>query len=393
MGCISGVGDNLAAHIQGLKGSERNCRLVPPWLFATKHPYPVFVGPENPLTTAGATLLSQLDPPSALPRTSCLLLSALAEALEMAELSLDDIRRLRVGIAIGTTVGCTFNDEDYYQSFRQGERRPIDPVLNYLNGNLAAQLQAILGCKGPSLVVTNACASGTDAIGIAGGWLRAGLCDLAIAGGADELSRIAYNGFSSLQLCASEACRPFAAERTGLNLGEGAGVLILEPQGRDHIQGWLRGYGANSDAWHATAPHPEGQGLVRAAAQALSGLPPEGRLALINAHGTGTQANDLAENKALQHIIPSAGDTAVVSTKGWTGHTLGAAGALEAIFTLLALQDGQVPGTLGCKEQDPAFKVDISPQGENRALRSRFGLSQSLAFGGCNSALLMEARP
>lgn len=323
----------------------------------------------------------------------------MAEAFNQAGIGLQYLRGKKIGIALGTTVGCTFNNEDYYDQWRRGLEPDLAPIFHYLSGNLAQALHGILGTQGPSAVVTNACASGTDAIGLAKGWIASGTCDLAVAGGADELSRIAYNGFAGLQLSDAEQCRPFDRHRKGLNLGEGAGLLVLEEEGQALERGitplgWMRGYGSASDAWHPTAPHPEGRGLKCAFGQALAdaGLSIQD-VAMINAHGTGTKANDLAEANALSNLLPKSCHVAIVSTKGMTGHTLGAAGGLEAVLTLLALRQGVTPGTHGYQSSDPQLPVNPIPQGISVPLPTRIGMSQSLAFGGGNAALVMEARP
>ena len=244
--------------------------------------------------------------------------------------------------------------------------------------------------------MVNACSSGTDALGLALNWLRQGLCDVCIAGGADALSIIPYHGFASLQLLDPMPCRPFDADRGGLNLGEGAAVVVLESAMHGdcsdrHLTGRILGYGAASDAWHPTAPHPEGRGLAAAVKNALddAGLTADD-VSLVNAHGTGTLANDSAECTAIREVFGKS-PPPVVSTKGVTGHTLGAAGALEAILTLLALDRGVVCGTAGCKKQDPALDVPVLTQNDSAALHGPVGISQSLAFGGGNSALVLEA--
>ncbi len=327
-------------------------------------------------------------------RTLHLALQAVLEALAHAALPTAELAEKRVGIAMGTTVGCSFHNEEYYRRWRQGERPETGPVSNYLGANLATCLQGLLGLHGPRAVVVNACASGADAIGLAAAWLRQGRCDLAIAGGADELSRVACHGFKSLMLVAEEPCRPFDRQRRGLNLGEGAAALVLERDedlrargGRRH--GRLLGYGIAGDAHHPTAPHPEGRGLQQAVGRALAeaGLV-QGQLAMVNAHGTGTAANDQAECRAL-HALGLA-DRPVVSTKGATGHTLGAAGAIEAVLTLLALRAGRLRGTIGCSDPDPQLAYPVLAEGEEVSLAGRIGLSQSLAFGGSNAALIIE---
>lgn len=399
MGCISAAGRNVEEHYYAIEQGMQNCQQVPPWFFNTQQAYPVYAASRDALTESGHKLLADVGAgvsSHSLGRTAQLMLSAVAEAMDMAGLTIKDLRKKRVGVAIGTTVGCAFNNEDYYRAFRQGDHPGLKPVIDYLNCNLAYLLQNALGIKGPSLVVTNACASGTDAIGIAGGWISADLCDIAIAGGADELSRIAYNGFISLQLTDFVPCRPFDRDRQGLNLGEGAGIVFLE-KGEDVIKrrtspfGWLLGYGVCSDAWHPTAPHPEGQGVVRAvkfaAEKAGTGL----AFDLINAHGTATRANDVAETNALAAFLAGHEETPIISTKGITGHTLGAAGGIELILTISALRRGFTRGTIGCVNVDPDFRIAPRHQSQKVELSGKIGLSQSLAFGGGNSALIMEA--
>ncbi len=327
-------------------------------------------------------------------RTVLLAVAAICEALERASLSLSELRRKRVGVVLGTTVGCTFHNEDYYLEWRNGEDPAPEPLFTYLSANLAARVQAVLGCDGPGLVITNACASGTDAIGVAKTWLQTDRCDIAIAGGADELSRVACHGFHSLRLYSSEPCKPFARGRQGLNLGEGAGVLIMEPGAVERerkIYGRVLGYGASGDGYHPTAPHPQGMGLQRAVARALteSGIGVND-ISLINAHGTGTPANDRAETAAIAALGFSESQSVVISTKGMTGHTLGAAGGVEAVFTLMSLNEGRTVGSVGCLCPDSDLAFSVLPEAEERLLAGKVGLSQSLAFGGSNSALVLE---
>lgn len=399
MGGICAAGNDTSSMWENFVAAKVHCVQPPAWLFKTILNYPVFAGPQESVTSAAKELVEEAFPEFSkemFSRTILLALSAAAEALKQAGLTIAELRGKRVGIALGTTVGCTFHNEEYYSAWRQNLAPDLAPVRYFLDGNIAAALHRILGTQGPSAVVTNACASSTDAIGLAKDWILGGQCDIAIAGGADELSRVAYNGFVSLMLSETKPCRPFNEDRQGLNLGEGAGVVVLEPaevvmrQDKTPL-GWIRGYGSASDAWHPTAPHPEGRGLKSAfkIAVADAGIDPAD-ICLVNAHGTGTKANDIAETSALAETLP-AGDVAIHSTKGVTGHTLGAAGGIEAIFTLLALIEGKTPGTVGCLSPDPAFPIKPMTQNESRKLRTRIGISQSLAFGGGNGVLVMEA--
>jgi len=400
MGCMAGGGIDVDSLWRNFVRAEVNCRPVPSYLFKTILDYPVFAAPVDCFSERAEALAAETRPgfkKESVSRTILLAFSAAAEALQRAGLSAEYLRSVRVGIALGTTVGCTFHNEEYYSAWREGGEPDLAPVQFYLAGNVSSALHRILGTSGPSAVITNACASGTDAIGVARNWLATGQCDIAIAGGADELSRVAYNGFVSLMLADKQSCRPFSKDRQGLNLGEGAGVVVLERQEDAEARrcsplGWVRGYGCAADAWHPTAPHPEGRGLKTALRQALRDCgDPEEIPALINAHGTGTKANDRAETAALAEIFVAPEKPAVVSTKGVTGHTLGAAGGIEAIFTLTALRYGHTPGTVGCLEADPELPMPVLTQSENRHLNGHWGISQSLAFGGGNSVLVLEA--
>jgi 3-oxoacyl-[acyl-carrier-protein] synthase-1/3-oxoacyl-[acyl-carrier-protein] synthase II len=249
------------------------------------------------------------------------------------------------------------------------------------------------GLTGPCQTITNACSSGAVAIGHAAQWIRAGICDAAIAGGADMLCNVIHAGFLSLLITDTSPCRPFDRNRQGLNLGEGAGVVILESrqsaQQRDApIQAWLCGYGNASDAYHISAPEPSGRGLRQAIDQALrqAGLNPQD-VDFINAHGTGTPENDRVEGRLFPEIFPA---VPFGSTKGFTGHTLGAAGGIEAVITILCLHDKRIPANIGFDEPDPDFPG--RPVIENTPIAGRCGLSDSVAFGGNNAALIFQGQ-
>ncbi|MDH3349112.1 MAG: beta-ketoacyl-[acyl-carrier-protein] synthase family protein [Desulfobulbaceae bacterium] len=399
-GCICAAGQNTAAVTTSLHAATVNCAPIPDYLFSSDLTFPAFTVQQEALTREAYNFfLEQGVDPSALVcnRTLQLTLTALTEALQQAGYHLSDLRNRRVGIALGTTVGCTFNNEDYYIAWKKDQKPDIDPVFHYLDSNPALRLQKIMDVEGPCLVITNACASGTDAIGVGSRWLQDDLCDIVITGGADELSRIAYHGFAGLMLTANTPCRPFSADREGLNLGEGAGVLILEKQyesKKKKALGSVRGYGSAGDAHHPTAPHPEGRGMQQALAVALGEAKTTVEdIAYINSHGTGTPSNDRAESAALAGLGFTADNCPVVSTKGVTGHTLGAAGAIEAILTLEALRQGSTMGTIGCKAVDPQLHPAVLIEREERPLNGKVGISQSLAFGGGNAALVLEGYP
>jgi len=325
-------------------------------------------------------------------RTSALALLAAVEACRHAGLGLSALRGMRVGVAVGTTVGCTLNNEPFYRSWRAGEYPGLDAVDRFISNNPALFLVRALGLRGPVATIDNACSSGTDAIGLARDWLAAGRCDAVLAGGADELSRVTCLGFASLMIASDEPCRPFDLHRKGLNLGEGAGMMVIERADAARLRGahglaHVAGYATCADAHHPTAPHPEGRGLRRALGDALrEAQAAPGMVAFVNAHGTSTPDNDRVEGGVLADVIGR--QTPVVSTKAFTGHTLGAAGGVEAVFAVRNLLDGRVPAMAGFAEADPACCIE--PTRETVSVSGEFAVSNSLAFGGNNSVLVFR---
>ncbi|MEZ4601644.1 MAG: beta-ketoacyl-[acyl-carrier-protein] synthase family protein [Syntrophotaleaceae bacterium] len=381
-GCLCAAGPDLDACVASLFAGRRAPQ--PPRLFSTGHPvrYPVFEVPEEFFPVAVPA-----DPE--LLRTARLAIAVSAEALSDAGWEAAGLKDLRVGVIIGTTVGSALNSEEFYRDFRQGGRPLMAPIRRFLRSNPAAAVARHFNLNGPVQTVVNACSSGTDAIGIAAQWLRDDLCDLVLAGGADELCRTTCNGFISLMITDSEPVRPFDRNRKGLNLGEGAGMLVLEKDdlarrrpGR--IRARMVGYGGACDAHHLTAPHPGGDGLKRALREVLEacGAGPAD-IAFVNAHGTGTPDNDKVESRVLAEILP---EVPFLSTKGFTGHTLGAAGGIEASLTVACLEKGRIPASIGFSEPD--LELPVVPVGETTEISGRLALSQSLAFGGNNAVIV-----
>jgi len=323
-------------------------------------------------------------------RTLSLALCAVEEALNDAELK-KDIGHFRVGVCLGTTVASQLNDVDFYRSYRSTGKAPMDSVNRFLKGNLAQAVANTIGAKGPCVTVVNACSSGADAIGVALSWLRNGECDIAIAGGADELNRIPICGFGALGIVSESLCAPFDRDRKGLNLGEGAGILVLERETCANKRGnvpilYLAGYGSSADAYHLTAPRPDGTGLEAALQRALSEAHISSKdVCFVNAHGTATSDNDRIEGAVLARVFGR--DVNVLSTKGFTGHTLGGAGGLEAVFTGVALLEGWIPASAGFVHQDD--EIPIKPVREKTSIQGSFAVSTSLAFGGNNAAIVI----
>jgi len=318
----------------------------------------------------------------------------LEEALSGAGLP-RDLSGLRVGVCMGTTVASQLNDMDFYTAYRKTAEPPMEPVAAFLKGNLAEAVAGAVKAEGPCITVVNACSSSADAVGVGLGWLRSGACDLVIAGGGDELSRIPVCGFGSLSVFSHEPCKPYDRDRQGLNLGEGAGILIMEPESAARQRGarsplCVAGYGAACDAHHLTAPRPDGSGLEAAIRASLdqAGIAPES-IGFVNAHGTATRDNDKVEGGVLARMFGPG--IKVLSTKGFTGHTLGAAGALEAVFTALALREGWIPASAGFENRDD--EIPIGAVRERTDLSARYAVSTSLAFGGNNASLVIGCEP
>jgi 3-oxoacyl-(acyl-carrier-protein) synthase len=298
-------------------------------------------------------------------------------------------------IALGTTTGGILETEQHYAKHR-GKPGAEDKALlkNHALGTVADRLAADLSLSGERHTFATACSSSANAIGYAAQRVQSG-APWALAGGVDSLCRTTWCGFFSLKLLSAFACRPFDKGRQGLSLGEAAGFLLLESEAAAkargaQVLGYVTGWGLAADAHHMTAPHPEGQGAARAMQIALRDAELEpGQIDYVNAHGTATPANDKAESLALRTVF-GANTPPVSSTKGITGHTLGAAGAIEAVFSLLAIRESFLPSNVGVEEQDPECQVNLIT-GPSRQGRVRRVISNSFGFGGNNTAIIVEA--
>lgn len=374
VGVISAAGSDLSSALVSMEKGQR-CTSDAKWLKST--------------LTGPFFEVSDLIVPKGKMRTFCLLEKALNQALEMA--ALPDLTESRVGIAMGTTVASQLNDLAFYSDYREQKHNDLSSVDTFLKGNLAEAVALMLSTHGPHVTVVNACSSGADAIGIAANWLKAGYCDVAIAGGADELNLVPVSGFHALGVSSDHLCAPFDRDRKGLNLGEGAGVLVLERQERlqerqASVRLQLCGYGASNDAYHLTRPLPEGTGLKRAIKTAFDQAGVTFiDIAFVNAHGTATRENDKVEGQVLSNCLPS---VPVVSSKSYTGHTLGAAGAIEAVYSGAALLAGWIPATAGYQQKDD--EIPLVPTLEKTAISKAYALSTSIAFGGNNAALVLK---
>ena len=389
MGVISALGSDLAAFSGGLRAGR--CGISKLTLFDAAGSRSDLVGqaPEPALPELAATLPPHTSRPDRFgPRAA---LSAVADA----GLGRRELDHAAVLFGIGT--GGAPETEDYLRELLD-EHRPELPAATRLISHQPAAVTdlvaRVLGAGGPRSTIMTACSSSAIAISQALDLITLGRAEVALAGGAEGLCRLTCAGFSALRATAPDYCRPFDLERKGLNLGEGAAVLVLESEAHARRRGariyaHLRGAGLSCDAHHMTAPHPEGAGALRAMRAALRDARLEpAAIGYINAHGTGTPHNDAAESAAVRALLgPRAAQVPISSIKSMVGHTLGAAGAIEAVAAVLALVDEALPPTVNLQNPDPAFGLDFIT-GPARAQRVDAVLSASFAFGGNNAVLI-----
>lgn len=389
-GIITAMGQGWNANAEGFRTGRREIR-----------PVTLFDVSRHRVKTAAEITMPKSIPtrnlrPNAirrLDRATQLLLVAADEAWQQARL--DGTKELPV--VLGTTSGGMSLGETYY---RQAIERPHAAsrqptrVLHYLSQTQAMVVEEAFGFQGPITIITNACASGSNAIGHAADLIRSGQCEMVLTGGYDALSELVFTGFDSLQALSPTQCRPFDANRDGLALGEGAAVLILESEahacGRNApILARLSGYGAATDCHHLTQPQPQGNAALQSMqlACADAGLTPR-QINYVNAHGTGTPLNDSAEAAAINRWASgAAGEIPVSSSKACIGHLLGAAGAVEAAVCIMALQGQWLP-SMNIHDADPAcnFPLVRTPA----SARLDHVLSNSFGFGGANATLILS---
>ncbi|OHE83883.1 MAG: beta-ketoacyl-[acyl-carrier-protein] synthase II [Lysobacterales bacterium RIFOXYA1_FULL_69_10] len=296
----------------------------------------------------------------------------------------------RVAVVVGTSTSSIGASEEAYRRLEgegAGARFPGDlarPIVHTPH-SLGDFVQQATGLRGPCVTVATACSSSAKVFAQAARLINAGLADAALVGGVDTLCGSVIYGFNSLQLVAVDPCRPFDTARTGLSLGEAGGFAVVERAAASDTGLQLRGYGESSDAHHMSAPHPEGLGAQMAMRQAIARAGIDaGEVGYLNLHGTATPANDSIEAAAVAALFP---DTLhASSTKGWTGHTLGAAGIVESVIALLALDTGLLPGILHSDTPDPACGPQIRFDNVQREIR--YAMNNSFGFGGNNCSLV-----
>jgi 3-oxoacyl-[acyl-carrier-protein] synthase II len=330
---------------------------------------------------------------------------AAEQAMRQSALKIEESNADRVGVLIGVGIGGLLTIEENHLLFLESRLKRITPFfIPKLISNLApGQIAIRYGARGINLATTSACASGSHAVGEAYRMIRDGYIDAAITGGAEAaLTSLGIGGFIAMRALSTRndapeaASRPFDAERDGFVMAEGAAALILEEREAAirrgaNIVAEIAGYAANGDAYHMTSPSPEGVGAGRCMRLCLD----DGDLDLnqvdyINAHGTSTPQGDEAETQAIKHVFGErAAKIAVSSTKSMTGHTLGAAGAIESVYTVLAIERGMVPPTINQEHPDPQCDLDYVPN-RPRPAKIRLALNNSFGFGGTNTTLAFK---
>lgn len=293
----------------------------------------------------------------------------------------------RVAVVMGTSTSSIGETERAYLEADAGRMQPGQVALRVHNPHsLGDFVRVATGARGACMTVATACSSSAKVFAHAARLLQAGVADAAIVGGVDTLCGSVLFGFNALQLVSAEPCRPFDARRDGLSLGEAGGFALLERESAGaRAQGWLLGYGESSDAHHMSTPHPQGLGARLAMQDALAraGLQPA-RVGHLNLHGTATPANDAVEAQAVAALFPA--QLHASSTKGWTGHTLGAAGMVESAFTLLALREGVLPGILNSRDPDPVCGPQV--RFDNARADIEYAMNNAFGFGGNNCSLV-----
>jgi 3-oxoacyl-[acyl-carrier-protein] synthase-1 len=298
----------------------------------------------------------------------------------------------RLGVIMGTSTSSIGRTEEGYAKLDGLDRMPAayrQPAVHNLHspGYFVA---AATGLGGPAMTISTACSSSAKVFAAAARWIECGVADAVLVGGVDSLCLSILYGFNSLELISPNPCRPFDQRRDGINIGEACGFALLA--GREFSQSAeleLMGYGESSDAYHMSHPHPQGKGAILAIDQAVRRAGVRAAdIGYVNLHGTASNVNDVVETEAMAERFPAS--TRASSTKGWTGHALGAAGILESVIALDALSTGLMPGTLNCETPDPAFRFQVAT--ENHEAPVRYSMNNSFGFGGSNASLIFGRR-
>ena len=388
-GIISAIGNDKATVLQSLLDG-RSGIVEMKHLHSSHHELPVG---EVQLSNDEMKAMLALPVEEQTSRTSLMGMLAVRQALAEAQLPETAPKNRRVVLISGTTVGGMDITEQYYDSFATSDEH-LDCLKKHDCGSSTEEIAAMFGIS-ECTTISTACSSAANALILGANLLKTGQADLVIAGGSEALTRFHLNGFNSLMILDHEPCRPFDAQRAGLNLGEGAAFVVMETEasarerGAD-IHAWLTGYGNACDAFHQTASSDNGEGAYRAMTEALemAHLKPED-IDYVNAHGTGTPNNDLSESSALKRVFAEKMPL-ISSTKAFTGHTTSASGSIETVICLLAMQHHFVPANLRWEHQIPD---GITPTTGVKDITLKHVVCNAFGFGGNDSSLILSAVP
>lgn len=383
MGVITSNADNIEQYCEALINGRSGIKEIT--LFDSTDYYFPYMG----------EIAGFKSPHKELDRASQLALYAAKEAVRDGKEEWILANRASTGVVIGTTCGGVTTHEQIMRDWHAGNSdtsnvNSFDEVPFHVMANHIARNY---GFQGPVATITIACASGSNAVGYAADLIRNGQADIMLAGGSDTVSHFTFSGFSVLRAMARDACRPFDKNRTGIALGEGAAILVLEEAQQAIKRGAkiyceILGYGFCNDAYHSTSPDPKGRGLARSINHVLSqSLLSTKDIDYINAHGTGTRHNDLMECNAYKSIFGQR-QVPVSSTKSMIGHTLGAAGAVELAASILALREQFLPPTINSSAVDPACGFDIVPN-QSRKAKLKHVICCNAGFAGNNTAVII----
>jgi len=389
-GIISSIGNDIGSALTSLVEERSGIGGITLLDTSLKDKFPIA---EVKMTTKELLDVAGCSGKKNLTRTALLGMIAAREAVGSSGIT--DINEFRTGLISATTVGGMDRSENFYKEFlADHEKGHLIDIVNHDCGDSTERIADFLGITGFMTTISTACSSSANSIMFAAQLIKAGFIDRVIAGGTDSVTRFTLNGFNTLMILDKNGCRPFDENRAGLTLGEGAAYVVLESEEAVKAQNKkvlaeLTGYGNANDAYHQTASSPEGTGAYLAMEKALqlSGLNPDD-IDYVNVHGTGTQNNDLSEGIALQKIFGKKMPL-FSSTKTYTGHTLGAAGALEAVISILSINRGILFPNL--RFETPMEEISIAPFTKvMRGVQVRNILSNSFGFGGNNSTLILS---
>lgn len=388
LGVISAIGNNVAENLESFKNHNSGIGEIS--LFQSIHQGKLPVGE---VKLSNNELAESLELDSGITRTALLGIKAAKEAIENSGIT--DLHKWRCGLISGTTVGGMDKSEHYYESYlSEKDSAPLDQIINHECGKVTELIANYFHIKDFISTLNTACSSSANSIMLGSRLISSGKLDVVIAGGTDALTKFTLNGFNSLMILDSQPCRPFDNERKGLNLGEGAGFVVLVSDKVLKENGLkpaatIAGYANTNDAYHQTASSPEGRGSFAAMEQAIkmAGLNPED-IDYINLHGTGTQNNDASEGTAIERLFSKVPPAS--STKSFTGHTLGASGGIEAVYSILAIQNKMVFPNLRFENQ--MNEIQFTPITSLKNLNKVDNvMSNSFGFGGNCSCLIFSS--